>query len=314
MIGAKRVIVIGSLILLLISSSQEAYASETDHLYAVLINGGRNRLTNHERYWNDCAFLYRTLRQECHLPPDHITLLMADGDNPDKDMLRNGAMGFASSSTDLDSDGESDLTLSATRQNVEDAFCQLSEKITANDHLFVFITDHGECDSDGNIHLWLWGNERLSPQELAAIINQCKPKTMNILFGQCYAGAFVAPLQDEGRIITAACADNQMSWACKEKAFDEFVYHWICAIAQHDELGQPVSSDTNGDGRVSMQEAYNYALQNDRRPETPSLTAQPTFLTSQWSFGSFTDGINGPSDFRPPSDANAIYDLQGRKY
>ena len=92
------------------------------------------------------------------------------------------------------------------------------------------------------------------------------------------------------------------------------LYHWICAIAQHDEQGQPVSSDTNGDGRVSMQEAYNYALQHDIRPETPSLTAQPTSLAAQWSFGSFTNGINGPSDFRPPSDSDAIYDLQGKKY
>ena len=224
--------------------------------------------------------------QECHLSKDHITLLMADGDNPDNDMLRNGATGFVSSSTDLDSDGEPDLTLSATRQNVEDAFCQLSEIVTANDNLFIFITDHGECDTDGNIHLWLWGSERLSPQKLATIINQCNPKTMNILLGQCYAGAFVAPLQGEGRIITAACAADQMSWACKEKAYDEFVYHWTCAIAQHDEQGQPVSSDTNGDGRVSMQEVFDYAVMYDQRPETPSIFTQPATLATQWSFGS----------------------------
>jgi hypothetical protein len=105
-----------------------------------------------------------------------------------------------------------------------------------------------------------------------------------------------------------------MSWACKEKAYDEFVYHWTCAIAQHDEQGQPVSSDTNGDSHVSMQEAFDYAVMHDQRPETPSLTAQPTSLTSQWTFGRLTDGINGPSDFRPPSDSDVIYDLQGKKY
>ena len=97
MIGAKKVMVIGSLILLLISSSQEAFASETDHLYAVLINGGRNRLTNHERYWNDCAFLYRTLRQTFHVPRRNITVLMSDGGAPDEDMLRaDGSIVFSS--------------------------------------------------------------------------------------------------------------------------------------------------------------------------------------------------------------------------
>ena len=44
----------------------------SDHFYAVILSGGRSRLMNHERYWNDCAFLYRTLRHDCHLPQQHI--------------------------------------------------------------------------------------------------------------------------------------------------------------------------------------------------------------------------------------------------
>ena len=254
--------------------------------YAVIISGGRGKMYNHERYWNDCAFLYSTLRQDYHLPKEHIILLIADGDNPDTDMLRDGATGFASSPTDLDGDGQPDLTLAATRQNLDETFRSMSVSLTSNDHLFVFITDHGEqVPSEGSVHLWLWGDESLNPDELAATVGQCHPATMNILLGQCHAGAFVAPLQHEGRIITAACADGQMSWSCKERPYDEFVYHWTCAIAQHDEDGQPVSSDQNGDGRVTMQEAYDYACQHDRRPETPSLTAHPATMARQWSFG-----------------------------
>ena len=79
------------------------------HLYAVLVNGGRNRLTNHERYWNDCAFLYRTLRHTFHIPKRNITVLMSDGGNPKEDMLRADGQGFISSPTDLDGDGESDV-------------------------------------------------------------------------------------------------------------------------------------------------------------------------------------------------------------
>ena len=29
----------------------------TDHIYVVVINGGMNKLMNHERYWNDCALI-----------------------------------------------------------------------------------------------------------------------------------------------------------------------------------------------------------------------------------------------------------------
>lgn len=271
---------------------------------------------NHERYWNDCAFLYRTLRQEHHISKEQIYLLMADGDNPANDMLRDGATGFASSPTDLDGDGEPDLTLAATRQNVSDVFRQLSVRLTSNDHLFIFITDHGERDADGNVHLWLWGNEQLMPHDLAAMVSQCHPATMNILLGQCHAGAFVAELVErtahQNRVITAACSADQMSWACKDKAYDEFVYHWTCAIAQHDETGQPIDADTDGNGHVSMSEAFSYACQHDRRPETPSLTTQPSDLSARWSFSGVgeTVGITPAFILVPPP--STLIDLQGR--
>jgi len=310
--------------------------------YAVIVSGGRSKMFNHERYWNDCAFLYRTLRQDFNVPKDHITLLIADGDNPAADMLRDGAMGFASSPTDLDGDGQPDLTLAATRQNLDAAFRRLSTTLTVNDHLFIFITDHGEkspssptpnpspegrgavtmeaSPSEGGLVgacLWLWGEEQLSPDELAAMVGQCHPATMNILLGQCYAGAFVAELDKlnslQGRIITAACAANQLSWSCKERPYDEFVYHWTCAIAQHDEQGRPVNSDRDGNGLVSMQEAFDYACQHDRRPETPSITSVPDGFADGWSFSGIgiENGIRQVSSINPQN--SNVYDLQGRK-
>ena len=39
--------------MLLLSANGHTQEVGTDHLYAILVNGGRNRLTNHERYWND---------------------------------------------------------------------------------------------------------------------------------------------------------------------------------------------------------------------------------------------------------------------
>jgi hypothetical protein len=298
-----------------VTSSVAVSASEpltlTGQTYAVIISGGRRKMFNHERYWNDCAFLYRTLRQDYNIPKDHITLLMADGDNPATDMLRDGAKGFASSPIDLDGDGQADLTLAATRQNVDNTFRQLAATMTSADHLFLFITDHGERDADGSVRLWLWGCEQVCPDELAAIIGQCQPASMSILLGQCHAGAFVELLQGEERIITAACSAEQMSWSCKDRCYDEFTYHWTCAIAQHDEQGQHIDSDQDGDGCVSMQEAFDYARQHDRRPETPSLTTQSAAMASQWSFGrmGIENGIRQISNIN--SQASSVYDLQG---
>ena len=268
---------------------------------------------NHERYWNDCAFLYRTLRHDYHITKDHITLLMADGDNPANDMLREGGIGFASTRTDLDGDGQPDLHLAATRQDIDDTFRQLSVSLTADDQLFVFITDHGERSSDDDVCLWLWGDEKLGPDALAAIIGQCSQGTVSILLGQCYAGAFVAPLLGQGRIVTAACTANQLSWACKDRPYDEFVYHWTCAVAQHDEQGQTVSSDTDGDGTVSMAEAFAYARQHDSRPESPTLSALPADLATQWSLDSKRNDSQGIIPPTSPHHPPTVYDLQGRK-
>ena len=78
-----------------------AQGIEAARLYAVIVNGGRNKLTNHERYWNDCAFLYRTLRHTYHIPQRNITVLMSDGGVKDDDMIRADGWGFRSSPTDL---------------------------------------------------------------------------------------------------------------------------------------------------------------------------------------------------------------------
>ena len=108
------------------------------HIHAVIVSGGMNRLMNHERYWNDCAFLYRTLRQTYNVPKRNITVLMSDGSDPEKDMLRADGLGFLSSPMDLDGDGQWDVAQAATRQTVSRTFMQLSNQLTADDSLLLF--------------------------------------------------------------------------------------------------------------------------------------------------------------------------------
>ena len=281
-------------------------------VYAVVISGGRSKMYNHERYWNDCAFLYRTLRQDYAIPTQHINLLMADGDNPATDMLRTGAAGFASSPTDLDGDGLPDLHLAATLNNLTSTFDNLAKNLTPSDHLLLFIVNHAERPADGGQpFLWLWNGEQLSSEQLAAMLSPCRPAAMTIVLGQCYAGAFAEVLQGEGRVVMAACSANQLSWATPDRTYDEFIYHWTCAVAGHDEQNQPVPSDLDADSHITMAEAFTYARQHDRRPETPLLLAWPEALPAQYSLAgavlSITNTLYTPSD---PS--TAIYDLQGR--
>jgi hypothetical protein len=285
--------------------------AQQSSLYALLISGGRNKLYNHERYLNDCAFLYRTLRSDYLIAKDHITLLMADGNNPASDMLLDGGTGFASSPTDLDGDGEDDLYLAATMENLQQSLNRLTETLTPKDHLFVFITDHGERTTTGVTRLWLWDGHTVTPSQLADLFRPLHPASICFLMGQCFAGALADELLAEHRIIITSCGADELSWSSPGRPYDEFVYHWTCAIAGHDENYQPIEADENHDGHITLDEAFAYAYHHDRRPETPAISSLPATLASQWSFDkhNLPAAIYCPTSF-PPS--HRIFNLLGQ--
>ena len=310
----KRLLfIIGTMLLSSINGhAQEAGA---DHLYAILINGGRNRLTNHERYWNDCAFLYRTLRQTYHVPKRQITVLMSDGGASYEDMLQADGRGFRSSPVDLDGDGQADVNYPANKQILKGVLYNISRCLGADDHLFLFIIDHGGSEDDSeDSYIWLWDDERLNDYSLAALLNMCRAGTINILMGQCYSGGFVSDLTREGRIIATACSGSEQSWACPDRPYDEFVYHWTCAVNGADETGKPVDADTNNDGTVSMLEAFRYAQAHDRLHETPQYASWPEQLGEQWSFSQALTGTLGIHEVETPDDKpTELWTLSGQR-
>jgi len=291
-------------------SAQEA----TGHVHAVIISGGKSKLMNHERYWNDCAFLYRTLREDYHFSKQDITLLISDGGEAGRDMLLADGSGFATSPADLDGDGERDVWLPATLEQVDATLTELASKLTTNDRLFLFMIDHGDSE-DGlrESYAFMWGGGRLYDTHLAQLLDAFHVASMSLCLGMCHSGGFMDDLQRENRIIATSCAGHEDSWACRDKPYDEFVYQWTCAVAGHDPEGHAIDADTDGDGQISMAEAFSYAYQHDRREETPQYSSTPASLGEQWSLvqtpRNSIDGIRiEKRDF-----ANCrFYDLQGR--
>ena len=310
------------IILLLSVTPVPGFGQESgdDHLYAVLVNGGRNRLTNHERYWNDCAFLYRTLRQTYHIPKRNITLLMSDGGEPDRDMLRHDGLGFRTSPVDLDGDGQSDVDGAATLDNVSNVFVRLRQQLTADDRLFLFVMDHGGTDdNDTESCVWLWGEERLNDYVLGGLVGTLNVGAVCILMGQCYSGGFIDNLQRTGLVIATACSGNELSWSCADLPYDEFVYHWVCAVNGADEQGRSVMADADGDGLVSMAEAFDYARSHDRRPETPQYRSWPDDLGARWAFQGMIDlGVDDAArlnnkEQRIKNKGGEVYNLNGQR-
>lgn len=301
---------LGNYVPLLVKNRYGGYANSKPHVakpvssnepneaarrtYAIILSGGVNKLYNYERYWNDCSFIYQTLVNKHGIPKGNIIPIMSDGNNPAADM--NCTMGgFKSQSLDLDFDGIPDISLAATKPNVRKALNSLANKMRKDDHLFVFVIDHGGSDDDiSKSYICLWNGERLYDEELALMLKPFTSRLVNVVLGQCYAGGFNDNLEMVGCVVASAAQGNESSWACPDIPYDEFVYQWTCAVNGATHTGEPVVADGDHNGRVTMQEAFEYAELNDRQknwephniPLHPFLSVKiwrSTILHLQWT-------------------------------
>lgn len=230
-----------------------------EHTYAIILSGGHSPQFNYERYWNDCSYIYQTLRNKYGIPKSNIMLLMADGNNPGKDMNTMGA--FKSSPTDLDFDNQVDLYLAATKNNVKTVFHDLSQKLTDQDHLFIYVIDHGgSLDGISQSYIALWNQEQLKDGELSEMLDKINARSVSVLLGQCNSGGFLDNLQKSGRVIATACTGSQSSWSCPDIPYDEFVFQWTNGMNKKNGYTHiDVNSDFDNNKYVGMDEAFNYA-------------------------------------------------------
>lgn len=266
------------------SNSNNVTAQRT---YAIILSGGINKNANHERYWNDCSFIYQTLVNKYDIPKENIYPIMSDGDDPAVDM-RCVSGGYKSQSLDLDFDGIDEIKLAATKTNVKSTLSTLSNKLNKDDHLFIFVIDHGGTDDyNTNSYICLWHYENLYDYELATMLEPFTAKyvNVNVVLGQCFSGGFNDNLKKVGCVVASASTGSESSWSCSDIPYDEFVYHWICAVNEATPNKTSIKSDTDKNGRVTMEEAFNYAKVHDRvTDEHPMYTSTPISVGEDLAF------------------------------
>ncbi|MDE6097473.1 MAG: C13 family peptidase [Muribaculaceae bacterium] len=253
--------------------------------YAIIISGGVNKRINYSRYWNDCSLIYRILTKRYRIEKDNIYVAISDGTNQDLDInLTTSSLypHFASSSLDLDFDGEDDTRFAATNKEIAMIFEELTERLTADDHLFIYVIDHGKRGLNIKTNqtescICLWNEEELYASDLRDMLLPFRNKGVAIsaVFGQCYSGGFVKPLSNIGCVVAAACGEEEFSYGCSNGQYDEFVLAWSTAMCGMDVFGNKVSSDFDGNNIVSMEEAFWYALANDKASEKPKYSSDP---------------------------------------
>lgn len=274
------------------SNSNNVTAQRT---YAIILSGGINKNANHERYWNDCSFIYQTLVNKYDIPKENIYPIMSDGDDPAVDM-RCVSGGYKSQSLDLDFDGIDEIKLAATKTNVKSTLSTLSNKLNKDDHLFIFVIDHGGTDDyNTNSYVCLWDYENLYDYELATMLEPFTAKyvNVNVVLGQCFSGGFNDNLKKVGCVVASASTGSESSWSCSDIPYDEFVYHWICAVNEATPNKTSIKSDTDKNGRVTMEEAFNYAKVHDRvTDEHPMYTSTPNSIGEDLAFNHIVSSVD----------------------
>jgi len=259
------------------------YVEYTVKKYAVLISGGWNKDNNYARYWNDLYFMYKILENYGFAAGD-IYVLYADGNIPSSANCSNPD--DVVEATDI-------IDYSATEDNLGTVFNTLGSNMTGNDYLFVYSTDHGsyvDSNSDGDCDfgepavLVLWGesirdDEFSGNQYLGEITNYAK---ITVVMEQCFSGGFVGEVSRSNCVIMTACRNTESSWACDtEGHYDEFVYHFQSALNWATPQSTPVDADSDGNGYISMLEAFEYAVNHDSQDEHPQLDDDANGLSQE---------------------------------
>lgn len=244
--------------------------------YAVIISGGVNKHNSYHRYWNDCSLFYQYLVNVEGYPKENIYVLFGRGPQMGDEIYADMRLDIPNyyyelpilSPKDLDNDGEDDIFYGATKEDISNVFDELSERMTWKDDLFLFTTDHG--DPTG-LNLWLTYDEEgvvksniLTHRELSDELDKVRANKIDVLMAQCFSGGFIEPLKRNNLTIATACNDVQVSFCDETYTFEEFAFHFICALSGMNPFcGEKVDADADHDGEVSMREAFDYAKEKD---------------------------------------------------
>jgi hypothetical protein len=221
----------------------------TAEKYAVLYSGGIRPDKAYSRYWNDIIYMYFILQMHGY-QSDNIYVVYKDG---------------------VGEDTYTPVDYPATHTSLDTVFGILSDTMGLRDTLFFYTTNHG---GGGGISVWdaMDPAGALTHAQVANWLDSITCHNMIIVMEQCVSGKFISHISGQNRVVLTACKDDESSYSADtEGNWDEFVYHFMCALVGIAWNGDDVvvDADFNNDQQVSMREAFVWASLLDSRPETP---------------------------------------------
>lgn len=250
---------------------------ENSNLYAIIIDYcGPDPEYNFERLWNDCSAMYTTLLNNGY-PKDHIYVAMPDSSF----LLHLGTGQFIVFPTDLDGDGVRDVNYKPTVEGIDKIFQDISDVLTEDDILLVYLTGHGNAIFDFSTTFFgmvMGENIMYFDRELFLNLAELNAGFLNLIVQRNYEFYFThsdTVLYNNASFQTVISCDDNGHVNPNSHIIDEYTYNFTNAVNRVN------TADLNADGYISMYEAHNYAVSSTTCADPsyrPSQNSQPVCL------------------------------------
>ncbi len=161
-----------------------------------------------------------------------------------------------------------DLYSACDKYHLEDCDVSLLE-VDGTDLDNQGLFDGIDINDDGDMDDWVSIDERiclryssddLLDDEMATYLSAINAGRIVVVMLPCFSGGFIEDLSDSNRVILTATVEELPSWG------NRFLRRFTAALHRADIYGNPVNADSDGNGYISMLEAFNYAAENDYTP------------------------------------------------
>lgn len=173
------------------------------------------------------------------------------------------------------------ITGQGTRAAFESAIDDLKGKLKTRDLLLIHTNNHGGYDGvPGSANLCTYPDwDAYYAADFASKLAQLpKHRKMLAMMEQCHAGGFNAPIiansKAEATSIASAAIEPNNSYVSPDLNWDPFARDWISAQAGYTPTGGSLAfnPDTNTDGKIEAEEAYEYANAVKHPLDTPNFS------------------------------------------
>ncbi|MDH3523351.1 MAG: hypothetical protein OES32_07165 [Acidobacteriota bacterium] len=252
--------------------------------YAVLISTNEvsaDDVIIHSEWWYDLFAQYQMLREQGFDDADIYVLYGNGTDWNTSHPEYNATTQFGHSITDM----------AVSKADIQTVFTNLQSQVGSRDHLYVWWMGHGSGGAACNLTMSISNTgESVTDAELASYlsgITSYRKRSINIM--TCHSGGLVDDFSAAGNktvlLASSTCAESSYDEpsTCDGILRAEFNYDQPNALREQDPCATAVAADTDGDGSVSWQEAFQ-SVQATMTTSTPQL-GDPDSLAATTAIG-----------------------------